>query len=236
MQKRIYVVDDEESILEIISLHLTKNGFKVKTYATGTDLLQAFQKKEPDLLILDLMLPDMDGLEICKKIKRESDVPIIILSAKSEELDKVLGLELGADDYMIKPFGVKELVARIKSVLRRAKPGDYSDYLKAEFSFGKISLAIDEQKHEVLLGGNQIELNPKEFRLVSILLQKIDTLVPRQELIREVWGEDYYGDTRTLDVHIRRIREKMGYKNFAKDHLTTVHRYGYKIISDKHKK
>lgn len=235
MQKLIYVVDDEENILEIISFNLKKNGFKVKAFFLGEELLEAFGKKKPDLLILDLMLPDMDGLDICRRIKKESDVPIIILSAKSEELDKVLGLELGADDYMIKPFGVKELIARIKNVLRRVKPAGFKDYLKADFSFGHIILSIDEEKHEVVLGNKQIDLNPKEFRLLSILLQKIDSLVPRQDLIREVWGEDYYGDTRTLDVHIRRIREKMSYKDFGRNYLKTIHGFGYRLVSDKDK-
>ncbi|MGM0365676.1 MAG: response regulator transcription factor [Actinomycetota bacterium] len=236
MQNLIYVVDDEENILEIISYNLGKNGFKVKAFPTGEELLQAFSRKEPDLLILDLMLPDMDGLDICRKIKKESEVPIIILSAKSEELDKVLGLELGADDYMIKPFGVKELTARVKSVLRRVKPAQLKDCLKGDFTFDGITLRIDEEKHEVLLCGQQIELNPKEFRLVSVMLQKMDSLVSRKDLIREVWGEDYYGDTRTLDVHIRRIREKMSYRDFGKNYIKTVHGYGYKLVSDKNKR
>jgi len=236
MQDLIYVLDDEENILEIVSINLEKNGFKVKAFSRGSELIEAFSKKEPDLLILDLMLPDMDGLDICRKIKKEKDVPIIILSAKSEELDKVLGLELGADDYIIKPFGIKELTARVKSVLRRVRPAMLKDYLKADYRFDGIRLTIDEEKHEVLLDNRQVELNPKEFRLVLVLLQKMDSLVSRQDLIREVWGEDYYGDTRTLDVHIRRIREKMSYHNFGKDYIKTVHGYGYKMVSGKNKK
>ncbi len=236
MHQLIYAVDDEENILEIIRLNLEKNGFKVKAFSNGGELLEAFSKKKPDLLILDLMLPDMDGLDICSKIKKESDIPIIILSAKSEELDKVLGLELGADDYMVKPFGVKELSARIKSVLRRAKPASFKDYLKADFIFDGATLAIDEEKHEVLLDNKQIDLNPKEFRLLSIMLQKLNSLVSRQDLIKEVWGEDYYGDTRTLDVHIRRIREKLSHHDFGKDYIKTVHGYGYKVVSDRTKK
>ncbi|MDD3777437.1 MAG: response regulator transcription factor [Actinomycetota bacterium] len=231
MQELIYVVDDQENILEIVSYNLEKNGFRVKTYMTGQELLQAFSQKPPDLLILDLMLPDMDGLDICKRVKKESQVPIIILSAKSEELDKVLGLELGADDYMIKPFGIKELVARVKSVLRRFNPAMLTDYLQGQYELGKVKLSIDEKKHEIFLNDKKISLNPKEFRLLSILLQKIDQLVPRQDLIREVWGPDYYGDTRTLDVHIRRIRKKMSDCNFGQGYLQTVHGYGYKLVS-----
>lgn len=233
MQELIYIVDDEANILEIVSYNLEKNGFRVKSFKEGQDLLRAWSLKEPDLLILDLMLPDMDGLDICRTIKKDSTVPIIILSAKSEELDKVLGLELGADDYIIKPFGVKELVARVKSVLRRAGSGMAAGYIKGEYEFGEVKLSIDEQKHEIFLNGKKVKLNPKEFRLLSILLQQKDNLVSRQDLIGEVWGHDYYGDTRTLDVHIRRIREKMSAKNFGKDYIKTVHGYGYKMVSSK---
>ncbi|MGM0368258.1 MAG: response regulator transcription factor, partial [Actinomycetota bacterium] len=211
--------------------NLEKSGYKVKTFQYGKDLLEVFNKKKPDLIILDLMLPDMDGLDICRKVKKESNVPIIILSAKGEELDKVLGLELGADDYMVKPFGVKELVARVKSVLRRFKPNDFEEHLKEEFKFGSINLFIDEGKHQIFLDSRQVKLNPKEFRLVSVMLQKLNSLMSRQELIRNVWGEDYFGDTRTLDVHIRRIREKMSYKEFGKRFIQTVHGYGYKMVN-----
>lgn len=232
MEKLVYVIDDEESILEIVDFNLEKSGYKVKTFQYGKDLLEVFNKKKPDLIILDLMLPDMDGLDICRKVKKESDVPIIILSAKGEELDKVLGLELGADDYIVKPFGIKELVARVKSVLRRFKSSESKEYLKEEFKFDSIKLFIDEEKHQIFLDSRQIKLNPKEFRLVSVMLQKLNSLMSRQDLIRNVWGEDYFGDTRTLDVHIRRIREKMSYKEFGKRFIQTVHGYGYKMVNE----
>jgi two-component system, OmpR family, alkaline phosphatase synthesis response regulator PhoP len=227
----IYVVDDEENIREILEYNLVKNGYDVKSFKDGGSFLDYFKRLKPDLVVLDLMLPDMDGFDICREIKKGSGIPVIILSAKNEELDKVLGLELGADDYIVKPFGVRELLARIKNVLKRnnsAGHEEQKDFLKGDFDFREIKLAVDERKHEMFLGKNKINLNPKEFQIVATLLKNINDLVPRMELIKEVWG-DYYGDTRTLDVHIRRIRKKMDYKEFGKRFIKTVHRYGYKI-------
>jgi len=230
----IYVVDDEENIREILEYNLVKNGYEVKTFEDGRSFLDSFKRLKPELVILDLMLPDMDGFDICREIKRESSIPVIILSARNEELDKVLGLELGADDYMVKPFGVRELLARVKNVFRRisnAGQEEQEKFLKGDFDFGEIKLTVDEKKHEMFLGKNKINLNPKEFQIVVALLKNINNLVPRMELIKKVWG-DYYGDTRTLDVHIRRIRKKMDYKDFGKRFIETVHGYGYKITND----
>ena len=230
MAKIIYVVDDEENILEIITFNLKKSSYTVKGFRTGSDFLDEFNRSKPDLVVLDLMLPDMDGLDICKNIKSKTDVPIIILSAKSEELDKILGLELGADDYMVKPFSVRELIARIKNILKRAPVDTSIGALKKEFYFDDINLSIDEKKHEILLDNKFIKLNPKEFKTISMLLRNLNNLSKRNDIIAYVWGEDYYGDTRTLDVHIRRIREKLSYKNFGGNYIKTVHGYGYKLI------
>jgi two-component system alkaline phosphatase synthesis response regulator PhoP len=230
MAKIIYVVDDEENILEIITFNLKKSSYTVKGFLTGSDFLDEFNRSKPDLVVLDLMLPDMDGLDICKNIKSKTDIPIIILSAKSEELDKILGLELGADDYMVKPFSVRELIARIKNILKRAPVDTSIDALKKEFYFNDINLLIDEKKHEILLDNKFIKLNPKEFKTISMLLRNLNNLSKRNDIIAYVWGEDYYGDTRTLDVHIRRIREKLSYKNFGGNYIKTVHGYGYKLI------
>ncbi|MBU4313945.1 MAG: response regulator transcription factor [Actinobacteria bacterium] len=235
MEKLIYVVDDEENICEILEYNLIKNGYKVKSFRDGKSFLESFARIKPNLVILDLMLPDLDGFDVCREIKKKSDVPVIILSAKSEELDKVLGLELGADDYMVKPFGVRELIARVKNIFRRVK--DSTDKgsdrtAKKEFIFKEVKLAIDETRHEVLLDSEKIHLNPKEFQIVLLLLKNLDRLIPRMELVKTVWGDDYYGDTRTLDVHIRRIRRKMTYKEFGKRFIKTVHGYGYKITND----
>lgn len=233
MSKLIYIVDDEENILEIISYNLEKNGYEVEGFPNGREFLASFKRKKPDLVILDLMLPDIDGLDICKQIKGSTNIPVIILSAKGEEFDKVLGLELGADDYMVKPFGVRELAARVKNVLRRISSNTSESYrkpLKGEFEFGDIKLLIDEERHEILLNSEHIKLNPKEFSLITILLKNLNNLSTRQELIKQVWGEDYFGDTRTLDVHIRRIRRKLSYKNFGERFIKTIHGYGYKIV------
>ncbi len=234
MTKLVYTVDDEENILEIINFNLEKNGYETKGFTEGKKFLKEFENKKPDLVILDLMLPDMDGYEICKEIKStSSDIPVIILSAKGEELDKVLGLELGADDYVVKPFGVRELVARVKNIIKRfesIKTEISLMPLKKTYYFDDIRLDVDEIRHELLLGGKTVDLNPKEYKTLTILLKNINNVTPRNELIRLVWGEDYYGDTRTLDVHIRRIREKMSFKDFGKKFIITIHGIGYKII------
>ena len=235
MAKTIYVVDDEENILEIIEYNLCKNGYDVKGFKDGRSFQDYFTVKKPDLVILDLMLPDIDGFDICKDIKEKTDVPVIILSAKSEEFDKVLGLELGADDYMVKPFGMRELMARVKNILKRTKDDVQSKkvkLIKSEYIFNSINLNIDEEKHEILLDKKSIGLNPKEFRVMTILIRNLNELVPRMDLIKAVWGENYFGDTRTLDVHIRRIREKLSYKNFGKKYVKTIHGYGYKLSNE----
>lgn len=230
MKDLIYIVDDEESILEIIEYNLSKNGYEVRGFKNGSSFMDSFNAKKPDLAILDLMLPDCDGYDICKKIREKSDVPIIILSARSEELDKVLGLELGADDYVSKPFGIRELLARVKNILKRSKIKDGSMTLNNKYYFNGTELIVDEGKHTVSLDGISVKLNPKEFQVIVVLLKNLDKLVPRLELIKEVWGEDYYGDTRTLDVHVRRIRKKMSYNDFGSKHIKTVHGLGYKAV------
>ena len=232
MEKEIYIVDDEENILEILEYNLKKNDYKVKSFRDGKSFMEYFNRKKPDLVVLDLMLPDLDGFDICREIKKKTNIPVIILSAKSEEFDKVLGLELGADDYIVKPFGVREFMARVKNVLKRTADQSSEGADKAfngKFAFNEIELSIDENKHEILLDNNRIDLNPKEFQIVSLLLRNINSLISRIELIKRVWGDDYFGDTRTLDVHVRRIREKKSYKDFGKKFIKTVHGYGYKM-------
>ena len=235
MSKNIYVVDDEVNILEILTYNLEKEGYTVKSFQNGKNFLSQFEEEKPDLVILDLMLPDIDGFDICKTIKSNTDVPIIILSAKGEELDKVLGLELGADDYIVKPFGIRELIARVKNILKRVNDeiSPLSDKpLKNTYNFGEIKLFIDELKHEVLLDSRKVKLNPKEFSILVLLVKNFNNLIKRIELIKRIWGEDYYGDTRTLDVHIRRIRDKMSYMDFGNKFIKTVHGYGYKLTNN----
>jgi two-component system, OmpR family, alkaline phosphatase synthesis response regulator PhoP len=233
MQKIIVIVEDDENILEIVSYNLEKNGYKIKGFQKGHDFLNYFEKKKPDMVILDLMLPDIDGFDICREIKNKSNLPVIILSAKGEELDKVIGLELGADDYIVKPFSVRELLARIKNVLKRTEPSlknEYQKLIKGNFNFGDIKLSIDEENHEIFLDIKKISLNPKEFKIMVILLKNLNKIATRKELIKIVWGEDYFGDTRTLDVHIRRLRDKMSYKEFDKKFIKTIHGIGYELI------
>lgn len=232
MKDLIYAVDDEENILEIIEYNLSKNGYEVKGFKNGSSFMDFFNAKKPDLVILDLMLPDCDGYDICKKIREKSDVPIIILSARSEEFDKVLGLELGADDYIAKPFGIRELLARVKNILKRSKIKNKTGLFRGEYYFDGIKLVVDEEKHVISLDDRSVKLNPKEFQVIIILLKNLDKLVPRLEFIREIWGEDYFGDTRTLDVHVRRIRKNMSYKDFGKRYIKTVHGCGYRMTSD----
>jgi len=235
MSKNIYVVDDEINILEILTYNLEKEGYTVKSFQNGKNFLRQFEEVKPDLVILDLMLPDIDGFDICKTIKSNTDIPIIILSAKGEELDKVLGLELGADDYIVKPFGIRELIARVKNILKRVS-GEVNllsgKPLKNTYNFDEIKLFIDELKHEVSLDGRKVKLNPKEFSILVLLVKNINNLIKRIELIKRIWGEDYYGDTRTLDVHIRRIRNKMSYMDFGNKFIKTVHGYGYKLTNN----
>lgn len=233
MTKNIFIVEDEENIQEIISYNLEKNGYRVRGFQKGKDFLNYFERKKPDMVILDLMLPDVDGFDICRHIKNKSNVPVIILSARGEELDKVLGLELGADDYIVKPFSVRELLARIKNVFKRtdlSSKNGYPGFIKDNFYFGGIKLFIDEENHEIFLDNNKINLNPKEFEIVAFLIKNLNNLSTRKELIKIVWGEDYFGDTRTLDVHIRRLRDKMSYKDFGKKFIKTVHGLGYKMV------
>jgi two-component system alkaline phosphatase synthesis response regulator PhoP len=233
MPKNIFIVEDEENILEIISYNLEKNGYKVKGFIKGKDFLNYFERKKPDMVILDLMLPDMDGFDICRDIKNKSNVPVIILSAKGEELDKVLGLELGADDYIVKPFSIREFLARIKNVFKRTDlslKNEYPGFIKGNFYFGDIKLFIDEENHEIFLDSNKVNPNPKEFEIMVFLLKNLNNLSTRKELIKIIWGEDYFGDTRTLDVHVRRLRDKMSYKDFCKKFIKTVHSLVYKLL------
>ncbi|MCD4670432.1 MAG: response regulator transcription factor [Actinomycetia bacterium] len=232
MKDLIYAVDDEENILEIIEYNLSKNGYEVKGFKNGSSFMDFFNAKKPDLVILDLMLPDCDGYDICKRIREKSDVPIIILSARSEEFDKVLGLELGADDYVSKPFGIRELLARVKNILKRPKIKNETGPFNGEYYFDGAKLVVDEEKHVLSLDGIPVKLNPKEFQVIIVLLKNLDKLVPRLELIREIWGEDYFGDTRTLDVHVRRIRKKMSHNGFGSKYIKTVHGLGYKAVKD----
>ena len=224
MKNKILIVDDERNIVELVRLYVEKEGFDAVCAYTGNESLEIFRSENPDLIILDLMLPETDGWQICREVRKTSQVPIIMLTAKSDTFDKVLGLELGADDYMTKPFDAKELLARVKAVLRRsetqAKP------MVGEVSFDKLSVNIDN--YELKIDGVQVEAPPKEIELLHFLASNPNRVYTREQLLEEVWGFDYFGDSRTVDVHIKRLREKLE-KTEADWQLKTVWGVGYKF-------
>lgn len=224
MKNKILVVDDERNIVELVRLYMEKEGFETVCAYTGSEALQKFKEENPDLIILDLMLPEIDGWQICREIRKTSQVPIIMLTAKSDTFDKVLGLELGADDYMTKPFEAKELLARVKAVLRRSESQEPK--FGGEVSFKNLSVNIDN--YELKICGKQVEAPPKEIELLHFLASNPNRVYTREQLLEEVWGFDYFGDSRTVDVHIKRLREKL--EGVEADwQLKTVWGVGYKF-------
>jgi DNA-binding response OmpR family regulator len=220
--RKIYVVDDDKNICEIVSLYLEKDGFEVEKIYDGQTALRKIQEKPPKLVILDIMLPGIDGIALCREVRKFSKVPIIMLTAKGDTLDKVLALEIGADDYIVKPFDGKELVARVKAVLRRYEAE--SDEKQA-ISYPDLYVSLSEYK--VVYKGQNVDLTPKELELLYFLCTHPNRVFTRDQLLENVWGYDYMGDSRTVDVHIKRLREKMGDGPNWK--LTTVWGVGYKF-------
>ncbi len=207
---KILVVEDEKPISDIIKYNLEKEGYRVTTAYDGLDALEKNQEIDPDLILLDVMLPKLDGFEVCRRIRKTSIVPIIILTAKEEEVDKVLGLELGADDYITKPFGIRELIARIKANIRRASLTLGPEIDTAQPSIREFgSLLIDMNRYEVKKEGRLLDLTLREFELLRFLAGCPDKVFSREELLEQVWGYEYYGDIRTVDVTVRRLREKI---------------------------
>lgn len=209
-KQKILIVDDDENIANLISLYLTKECYETRIEHDGQSALDAFKEYAPNLILLDIMLPGLDGYEVCREIRRESKVPIIMLSAKTEVFDKVLGLELGADDYIIKPFDSKELVARVKAVLRRyteapAPVEKKPDEKRVEYK----DLIINLSNYEVIYKGKPVEMTPREIELLYFLASSPNQVFTREQLLDHIWGYEYAGDTRTVDVHIKRIREKI---------------------------
>lgn len=207
MENKILVVDDEKPIVEILKINLEKNGYKVVTAYDGESAVEKAASEEPDLILLDVMLPKMDGFTVCKKIRETSAVPIIMLTAREEEVDKVLGLELGADDYMTKPFSLRELMARLKANLRRNQIANQPDNENEIMKFD--DLTIDTEKYEVKKRGEVIPLTFREFELLKFLATRQGKIFSRQQLLNKVWDYEFYGDVRTVDVTIRRLREKI---------------------------
>jgi DNA-binding response OmpR family regulator len=222
----ILVVEDESSIASFVALYLKNAGYVVKTVPTGSAALNQVAAGMPSMIILDLNLPDMDGIEICRRIRKSSDVPILMLTARDEDVDKIIGLEVGADDYLTKPFNPRELVARVKSVLRRAGPERRGEESK-ELRHGDLS--INAGKREVYVGDDEIQLAPKEFDLLWELLDHRGLVLTRDQLLERVWGYTFAGDTRTVDVHVRQVRRKLG----DASPIVTVWGVGYKVASER---
>ena len=218
----VLVVEDEASIASFVALYLKNAGYTVKAVANGTDALAQVEAEQPALIVLDLMLPDMDGIEVCRRIRQRRDVPILMLTARDEDIDKIIGLEVGADDYMTKPFNPRELVARVKSILRRSTH-ERRDSETAEIRHG--DLHVDAGRREVHIGDEEIQLAPKEFDLLWELLDHRGVVLTRDQLLERVWGYTFAGDTRTVDVHVRQVRRKLG----DASPIVTVWGVGYKV-------
>jgi len=220
---KVLVVDDDPNVLELVKLYGEREGFNVIGINDGNLVLSAFDRENPDVVILDIMLPGIDGLTLCRKLRSIRMIPIIMLTAKGEEADRVLGLEMGADDYVSKPFSPRELVARIKAVQRRTQPIDVVKYSKLKYC----ELEIQADIRRVNIGDSVIELTPREFDLLYHLAQNPRRVYTRDDLLTAVWGYDYFGDQRTVDVHIRRLREKL--KGLPYEYITTVWGVGYQF-------
>jgi len=217
----IVIIDDEPNIVELAGLYLEREGFKVLSAGKGRDGLDAIASAAPNLVILDVMLPDIDGFEVLKRIRNVSRVPVLMLSARREDVDKIVGLETGADDYLTKPFNPHELLARVRAVLRRSQPAQVSEVIE----LGK--LRIDIERHEASLAGSPIELRAKEFALLLALAKQPGFVFSREKLLNQVWGYDYYGDTRTVDVHVNHLRDKIDGSGVD---IETLRGTGYKLI------
>ncbi len=222
MPSTILVVDDEKNIVQLARLYLNNEGFRVESAHDGKQALEKARALKPDLIVLDIMMPEMDGLTVCKELRKTSNVPVIILTARGDDIDRIVGLEIGADDYMAKPFNPRELVARVKAVLRRSQgERDVPAVIEVD------GLRIDAASREVTLDGRTLQLRAKEFELLSAFAQHKGTVLDRERLLRMVWGTDYYGDSRTIDVHVAWLRDKLGDSNVK---IQTVWGVGYKLV------
>ena len=228
-KQKILIVDDDENIAELISLYMTKECFETKIAYDGESALQEISGFSPDLILLDLMLPGIDGYQVCREVRQKSQTPIIMLSAKGEVFDKVLGLELGADDYLEKPFDTKELVARVKAVLRRYKASAPSAPVSNAKQVTYPSLTINLTNYSVIYNGRTVEMPPKELELLYFLAASPNRVFTREQLLDQIWGYEYIGDTRTVDVHIKRLREKI--KDTDHWGIATVWGIGYKFVA-----
>lgn len=227
---RVLIIEDEASLIDSVQYSLEVEGFDVVVADTGRSGLEAVRTQKPDVVLLDLMLPGMSGLDVCRQVRLFSDVPIIMLTAKDSEADKVTGLELGADDYLTKPFSMRELIARIRAQLRRSTRSGVLAETNEILRGGAIEVDVDA--HTVRVDGAEIELRPKEFELLESLMRRKNRLSARHVLIDEVWGPSYFGDTKTLDVHIKRLRQKVEPGSKSPRHIVTVRGLGYKFVDE----
>lgn len=224
--EKILVVDDDTNICELLRLYLEKDGYEVSMANDGATAVKKFQEENPDLMILDIMLPELDGWQVCREVRKFSDKPIIMLTAKGETFDKVLGFELGADDYVTKPFDAKEVLARIRAVLRRTSSSQQENIKEVRYD----KLVINLTNYELMVDGKKVDTPPKEMELIYHLASNPNRVFTRDQLLDEVWGFDYYGDSRTVDVHVKRLREKLeGVSD--KWELKTVWSVGYKFAT-----
>lgn len=225
MAQKVLVVDDEAAISELVSYNLTREGFEVITADNGLGALTMVEKQGPDLVILDVMLPGLSGLDVCRMIRQKTDVPIVMLTARKDEVDRVLGLELGADDYVTKPFSPRELVARVKAILRRTanKSREVAEEVRAP------GLSIDFERRAALVDGQEMNLTFTEFELLGILARHPGRAFTRDELLARVWGDDFFGDARTVDVHVRHLREKLKDNQGSPRFIETVRGVGYRF-------
>lgn len=230
-KQRILIVDDDENIAELISLYLIKECFDTEMAANGEEALEKFEAYKPHLILLDIMLPGIDGYDVCREIRKKSNVPVIMLSAKGEVFDKVLGLKIGADDYMVKPFDSNELVARVQAILRRTAVQIEEKHIATAEEEGECvkydGLTVNLTGYSVIYNGEMIEMPPKELELLYFLASKPNQVFTREQLLDKIWGYDYIGDTRTVDVHVKRVREKI--KDGSNWSIATVWGIGYKF-------
>ena len=225
MARTILVVDDERNIVDLVRLYLRNEGFEVETAANGREALEKARSLQPSLVVLDIMMPEMDGIEVARTLRRESDIPIIMLTARSDEIDRIVGLELGADDYVAKPFNARELVARVKAVLRRTEGGDRRKSSAIDVG----DLHIDLAGREAAVAGKAVQLRAKEFDLLVALAQHPGEAMARDRLLNTVWSENFFGDARTLDVHIAWLRDKIAGSTAR---IQTVWGFGYKLVNE----
>jgi DNA-binding response OmpR family regulator len=221
--ERVLVVDDEPNIVELARMYLEKEGYRVESASDGATALEQIQTHEPALIVLDLMLPELDGFEVCRRTRAKSDVPIIMLTARDEDVDKIVGLELGADDYLTKPFNPRELVARVKAILRRSERSSRPN----EQPLHVADLTIDPARREVSVAGEPIVLRAKEFDLLQAFAENKGIVLTREQLLNKVWGYDFYGETRTVDVHVAHLRKRLKGSRVSIETLTGV---GYKLV------